>query len=115
MKRSRTLMYDVASFVITKGQATVQDLMPQFPDFTDYQIRKALQNASAKGIIKCLHNGQQKGVCGCGNATYGPRDGKRIATAVVRKELRATTSVFDREGVTIPVTDGRVHSPLGGW
>lgn len=114
MKRGRTLMYDVASLVIHMGKATIDDIAPHFPGWTAYQLKRALQNASAKGIIKCLHNGQQKGVRGCGAATYGPRDGKPIATAPAMKKVRAVISVFDQSGVVI-VTRGEVHSPLGEW
>lgn len=112
----RTLMYDVASLVIHQGRATVDDIAPSFPAMTVYQLRKALHNAVAKGLIKCLHNGQQAGVRGCGPGVYGPRDAERMNTAPARLGGGvAATSVFDMGGVRIPEAHGTRHSPLGGW
>lgn len=111
----RTLMYDVASLVLHKGQATVEDLIPHFEGKTVYQIRKALHNAVAKGIIKCLHNGHRIGGHGCGPATYGSKDAKALgASAPVVERRKAPVSVF---GVwaSVPTETGTRHSPLGGW
>lgn len=114
-KRGRTLMYDVAALVIRKKQATVEDIAPSFPEKTAYQLRKALHNAVAKGIIRVVHNGHQAGVHGRGSATYGPRDAKTIGAVAERSGNLIASSVFDMVGVRLSESRGTVHSPLGGW
>lgn len=117
VKTKRTLMYDVASVVIHLKQANVDEVCGYFPAMTREQVRRALQNASAKGLIHCIHNGQRPGVRGCGPGVYGPRDAKRIGTPPQQPKPagRVVVSIFDQQGVSIPEAHGMAHSPLGGW
>lgn len=58
MSSSRTLMYDVAGLVIHRKQINVDEVAEAFPSHTREQIRRALNNASNRGLIKCLHGGR---------------------------------------------------------
>jgi hypothetical protein len=57
-KPTSILYIDVTNLVHELGQACFDDLRPYFPNHTDSQIRRALENAAFKRLIKRSSDGQ---------------------------------------------------------
>lgn len=112
----RNMTDEVAAAVIQRGTASLDDLEVIFPNFTRYQLGRALQNANAKGLIKCLHKGNRQSGRGCAPGVWGPMDApSSVVPSYVRVARRIVCNIFDPDGVIAPREHGKKHSPLGVW
>lgn len=73
-----SLIAEVIDRIESRGSATVDDLMPEFPARTRQQVMTALQQASYERRIQC--DGQQHTRAGSAPAVYRANPRPRIAS-----------------------------------
>lgn len=106
-----SLVSRIAEAVRRRGQATLSDVAPDFPEYTRKQVHDALSNARDRRLLKTVSRGSGRARI---ESVWAPdeRMGEKVGAS---PRVPSVWDLASPPAIVLSIGEGRRYSPLGAW